>query len=245
MTYLAIDLEMTGLNVKTDRILEIGALRMDDGKATGEFSALINPHRKIPDAITQLTGITQEMAEAGEELKTVLPRFLEFAGDLPLLGHNLSFDYSFLKQAFVNAKEPFERTGIDTLKIARKFLPQEQKKSLTELRSFFGIDTGTVHRAVSDAYAAALVYERLLSEHETEDPEIFAPKPMHINIKKQQPITIPQKEQLTRLLSEYPDRLTEPISIETLTRSEASKLIERLLHHHKPNDRICCPKKQE
>ena len=66
MTYLAIDLEMTGLNVKTDRILEIGALRMENGKPAGEFSALINPHCHIPETITQLTGITQEMAEAGE-----------------------------------------------------------------------------------------------------------------------------------------------------------------------------------
>ena len=202
MTYLAIDLEMTGLKVKTDRILEIGALRMENGSPAGEFSALINPHCVIPADITQLTGITQEMAENGEELSDVLPRFLEFAGELPLLGHNLSFDYSFLKQAFVNAKLPFERPGIDTLKLARRFLPKEQKKKLTELRSLFCIDTGTVHRAVSDAYAAALIYERLLSDYGNTDPDAFAPSPLHVNIKKQQPITIPQREQLQRLLSE-------------------------------------------
>ena len=68
MTYLAIDLEMTGLNVKRDHILEIGALRMENGRPSGEFSALINPHCTVPETITQLTGITQEMAEAGEEL---------------------------------------------------------------------------------------------------------------------------------------------------------------------------------
>ena len=64
MTYLAIDLEMTGLNVKRDHILEIGALRMKDGKPTGEFSALINPHCAVPETITDLTGITQEMADS-------------------------------------------------------------------------------------------------------------------------------------------------------------------------------------
>ena len=230
MTYLAIDLEMTGLNVKTDRILEIGALRMEDGKPTGEFSALVNPHCVIPEAITQLTGITQEMADGGEALSDILPRFLEFAGELPLLGHNLSFDYSFLKQAFVNAGLPFERAGIDTLKLARKFLPGTQKKKLTELRTLFGIDTGAVHRAVSDAYAAALVYERLLKDHGDTAPDAFNPKPLHVNIKKQQPITIPQREQLQRLLSENPDKSPMPISLETLTRSEASRLIEHLLH---------------
>lgn len=230
MTYLAIDLEMTGLNVKRDHILEIGALRMEDGKPTGEFSALINPHCAVPETITQLTGITQEMADAGEELADVLPRFLEFAGDLPLLGHNLSFDYSFLKQAFVNAQLSFERTGIDTLKLARRFLPGEQKKKLTELRTLFGIDTGAVHRAVSDAYAAALVYERLCADYGSIDPDYFLSKPLVANIKKQQPITIPQREQLQRLLSENPDKISEPFEIEHLTRSEASRYIERLLH---------------
>ena len=230
MTYLAIDLEMTGLKVKTDHILEIGALRMENGAPAGEFSALINPHCHIPEVITQLTGITQEMADGGEELSDALPRFLEFAGGLPLLGHNLSFDYSFLKQAFTNAKLPFERPGIDTLKLARRFLPDEQKKKLTELRTLFGIDTGAVHRAVSDAYAAALVYERLLTDYGKAAPDAFVPRPLYVNIKKQQPITIPQKEQLTRLLSEHPDKLPKPVEIEHLTRSEASRIIERLLH---------------
>lgn len=230
MTYLAIDLEMTGLNVKTDRILEIGALRIEDGKPAGEFSALINPHCMIPETITQLTGITQEMADDGEELADVLARFLSFAGELPLLGHNINFDYSFLKQAFVNAGMSFERTGIDTLKLARRFLPQEQTKKLTALRTLFGIDTGAVHRALSDAYAAALVYERLLNTYGETDPNAFVPRSLHVNIKKQQPATIPQKEQLQRLLSEYPDKRSEPIDINHLTRSEASRLIERLLH---------------
>ena len=230
MTHLAIDLEMTGLNVKKDHILEIGAVRMEGGRPAGEFSALINPHCTIPETITQLTGITQEMADSGEELSDVLPRFLAFAGELPLLGHNLNFDYSFLKQAFVNVGLPFERAGIDTLKLARRYLPGEQKKKLTELRTLFGIDTGAVHRAVSDAYAAALVYERLLKDYGSTDPDYFLPKPLVANIKKQQPITIPQKEQLIRLLSEHPDKIPEPVDVNHLTRSEASRLIERLLH---------------
>lgn len=230
MTYLAIDLEMTGLNVKKDHILEIGALRMENGTPAGEFAALINPHCALPEPITRLTGITQKMADGGEELSGALSRFLDFAGDLPLLGHNLSFDYSFLKQAFVNAGLPFERTGIDTLKLARKFLPEDQKKKLTELRTLFGIDTGAVHRAVSDACAAALVYERLRADYGEANPDAFTPKPLRVNIKKQQPLTIPQREQLERLLSENPHKLSEPVVIERLTRSEASRLIERLLH---------------
>lgn len=230
MTYLAIDLEMTGLDIKKDRILEIGALRMENGRTAGEFASLIRPHCVVPAEITRLTGITQEMADDGAELSDVLSRFLDFAGDLPLLGHNLNFDYSFLKQALVNADTPFERSGIDTLKLARKFLPDSQKKNLTELRTLFDIDTGAVHRAVSDACAAALVYERLLADYGEAEPDAFTPKALRINIKKQQPLTIPQREQLGRLLSENPHKLSEPVVIDHLTRSEASRLIERLLH---------------
>lgn len=229
MNYLAIDLEMTGLNVKKDRILEIGAVRMSDGQPQETFSAMIHPHVMLSAQITDLTGITQEMADMGEELSVVLPRFLEFAGSLPLLGHNLMFDYSFLKQACVNAGLPFERSGIDTLKLARRFLPASQPKKLTALRELYQIDTGTVHRAASDALAAALVYERLSEEYSAQEPDAFFPVPLLVNIKKQQPITIPQREQLTRLLSasSYDG---DPVDIDHLTRSEASRLIERLLH---------------
>ena len=243
MHYLAIDLEMTGLNVKTDRILEIGAIRMENGIPGATFSALIHPHCRLSEEITALTGITQEMAEQGEELTDVLPRFLDFAGQLPLLGHNLMFDYSFLKQAYVNQRLAFSADGIDTLKIARKLLPAEQKKSLTALRSYFSIHTETIHRAVDDAYAAACVYERLFADFGSEASSVFCPSPLRVNIKKQQPVTIPQTEQLTRLLSEqHLDlntwlRTHESIGVNTqytqisqLTRSEASRIIERLLH---------------
>lgn len=230
MKYLAIDLEMTGLNVKKDRILEIGAICMEDGAPRDTFSAMINPHCSVPAQITDLTGITQQMADEGEELSDVLPRFLAFCGSLPLLGHNLMFDYSFLRQACVNADLTFEKHGIDTLKLARRFLPATQGKKLTVLREFYQLDTGSVHRAVSDALAAALVYERLSGDYGESDPAAFSPVPLLVNIKKQQPITIPQKEQLTRLLSTSSTIIDEPIDISHLTRSEASRLIERLLH---------------
>ncbi len=230
MTYLAIDLEMTGLRPKCDKILEIGAVRMENGEKKDTFHALINPHCAIPPAITELTGITEQMAENGEELSDVLPHFLSFCGDLPLLGHNLSFDYSFLKQACINAGHSFERSGIDTLKLARHFLPAEQKKKLSALCTLFSIDTGAVHRALADAYAAALLYERLYADFYEKEPALFSPVQMHVNLKKQQPITIPQREQLLRLLPEHPETELTPDAVAHLSRGEASRLIERLLH---------------
>jgi DNA polymerase-3 subunit alpha (Gram-positive type) len=230
MDYLAIDLEMTGLNVKNDHILEIGAIRMAQGQAHGSFCALVNPHCRIPAEITELTGITPDMADHGEELSDVLPRFLEFMGELPLLGHNLSFDYSFLKQACVNRGLPLYASGIDTLRIARHFLPAEQKKNLAALREYFSIHTDQIHRANADAWAAAQVYERLLRDYGDKEPEFFLPKPIQISLKKQQPLTIPQREQLERLLSVHPSAMLAPADISHLTRSEASRLIESLLH---------------
>ncbi len=232
--YAAIDLEMTGLRVKRDHILEIGAVHMRAGNVCAQFSALVNPHCAVPEEITRLTGITQQMADAGEELSAVFPRFLDFIGNLPLLGHNLSFDYSFLAQAAANARLPFSYAGIDTLKLARKFLPQEQKKNLVSLRGYFSIDTGAVHRAAADAYAAALVYERLRASHGDTEPDAFLPNPIAVKMKRQQPATIPQREQLARLLPLHPELLPGQPDLNHLSRSEASRLIERLLHGNGP-----------
>lgn len=236
MTYIAIDLEMTGLKVKTDQILEIGAVRMVDGVPVDSFSALINPHCPIPEKITELTGITREMADKGDELDDILPEFLTFCGENPLLGHNVMFDYTFLKQAMVNHGWCFDRPGIDTLKLARRFLPGQQKKTLEALRDYYGLHTDPAHRAHADALAAALVYEKLFADFSSRDPEAFLPAPMPVNIKKQQRITIPQREQLTRLLSEsvssafHSSVPLTPDEIGHLSRSEASRLIEQLLH---------------
>jgi DNA polymerase-3 subunit alpha (Gram-positive type) len=230
MNYLAIDLEMTGLKVKTDHILEIGAIRMEQGRAVASFDALINPHCRIPQEIIDLTGITQEQADCGKELDDALPRFLEFIGDLPLLGHNLSYDYMFLKQACQNLGLPFDTPCIDTLWLARRFLPADQKKNLVALRDYFSIHTDRLHRADADAWAAGQVYEQLLQDYGDSDPEAFQPKPMRITLKKQQPLTIPQKEQLERLLSIHPDAPISADEIPHLNRSQASRLIESLLH---------------
>ncbi|MCI5934588.1 MAG: 3'-5' exonuclease [Lachnospiraceae bacterium] len=240
MNYVALDLEMTGLHLKTDHIIEIGAVRMESGNAAAHFSTLVNPHQTLSAHIIDLTGITDDALRSAPELSEVLPAFLEFCGDDPILGHNLNFDYSFLAQACLNRRLTWHPLGIDTLKLARHFLPAEQKKSLPELRHFFSIETDQVHRAYDDAYAAAMVFEQLYRQYGSSHPAFFEPRPFQIRIKRQQPVTIPQKEQLHRLLSEYTpspkkdipldQKLSDPqFSIDALTRCEASRLIEQLL----------------
>ena len=155
---IAVDLEMTGLQVKTDRILEIGAVRLVDGQLRDTFQTFVNPHRRIDARITELTGIRPEMVENAPEAEEALQKFLEFAGEAPFLGHNVIFDYSFLKQCAVNHKISLERSALDTLKIARKVLKEPEKKSLEALCGYFQIDREHAHRAVDDAKATAELF---------------------------------------------------------------------------------------
>ena len=96
------DLETTGLNPKTERILEIGAVLVENGEVKDRFSALIDPKRQISQRIVELTGITDEMVAGKPDIQEALPEFLKFCKDYPLLGHHIIFDYSFLKRAAVN-----------------------------------------------------------------------------------------------------------------------------------------------
>lgn len=159
-SYISVDLETTGLNPKTDKIIEIGAVRVENGQVTGEFSRFVNPGRALPERITELTGIVQEQVLGAETVGTVLGEFLEFAGELPLLGHRILFDYSFLKRAAVNAGKPFERKGVDTLKLSRQYLAELPSRRLSDLCAHFGIPI-TAHRALEDARAAHFLYQEL------------------------------------------------------------------------------------
>lgn len=97
-TYVSIDLETTGLNPKRDRIIEIGAIRVEQGQIVEEFSTFVDPGRKLEERITELTGIRDEDLADAPQLDEVFPKLLEFMGELPLLGHSILFDYFFLKK---------------------------------------------------------------------------------------------------------------------------------------------------
>ena len=93
-SYIALDLETTGLNPKQDKIIEIGAVRVENGQETGRFHMMLNPHRELEERITELTGITGDMLKDASDIVDILAEFLDFCGELPLLGHHVIFDYS-------------------------------------------------------------------------------------------------------------------------------------------------------
>lgn len=96
-TYIAIDLETTGLNPKTDRILEVGAVRVEGNEIREQLHFFVDPGRKIPERIVELTGITDDMLEGAVSQQEAAVRVADFCGDQVLLGHNILFGYSFLK----------------------------------------------------------------------------------------------------------------------------------------------------
>ena len=222
--FVCVDLETTGLNPKTDRIIEIGMVKVREGKIVDQFSSLINPRQQLEERIEQITGITQKELENQPLQTEILPQILEFLEEDVFLGHRVLFDYSFLKRAFTNEKISFERKGIDTLKIARKVVADCESKSLPKLCSHYGIEYHP-HRALSDALATVELY-RKLSELYYEE-ELFAPKPLIFKVKKESPITEAQIQRLTLLLERH--NLPCAAEITSMTRNEASRYIDRIL----------------
>lgn len=225
--YVVLDFEMTGLRAKTDRILEVGAARVKQGKIEETFSTLIRQPKPLLQKIVELTGITDEMAEGGRELDEVMEEFLTFLGNDVLVGQNIIFDYSFLKQWEVNHKYHIERSAVDTLKLARKFLPEEEKKDLESLCRYFNVERKLAHRALDDAIETAQIMECLKKCYYVGNEEAFEPKLLQYKAKKQSPATLHQ----IRFLMEYAQQkqIELPAGVESMTKSEASRLTDQLI----------------
>lgn len=226
-SYVALDLEMTGLRPKEDRIIEIGAVKVIDGEATDSFSTLINPHMELPERITQITGISRQELTGAPAIEDVLEPLSEFIGELPLLGHRILFDYSFLKRAMVNHKLPFEKSGIDTLALSRKYLPELPSKRLEDMCLYYGIPQ-QAHRAMEDARAAHFLYgkikEQFLGEDNLQD---FEPKQLLYKVKKEAPASEKQKKRLSELIEKH--KLVLDVEIQSMTKNEVSRLTDRIL----------------
>ena len=160
-TFVIIDFETTGTLPQEDKITEIGAVKMVDGKVIEKFATMVNPERKIPDVVVELTGITDEMVADA-------PKFEEIAGDLYkfcygsiIVAHNLPFDYAFLKNMSKPLNYIYSNRGIDTVTFAREVLPQLGHHKLNNICEYFGIEL-VHHRAYNDAYATAQAFKEMV-----------------------------------------------------------------------------------
>lgn len=230
--YISIDLETTGLHPKRDKITEIGALKVVNGEVTDTFSTFVNPGRKLEERIVELTGIHDEDLENAPYIEDVLPALFAFMEDMPLLGHSVLFDFTFLKKAAVDRKMPFEKKVIDTLKIARKYLPELEHRSLEYLCEYYGIPH-QAHRAFEDAQATHILYGKLCEQfYEREMQEkpgsgnLFVPVQISLRIKNDPPAPQSLKEQLYRMQKLH--KIVLNVDINRLSKSEASRLIDQI-----------------
>lgn len=235
-SYISIDLETTGLNPKLDKIIEIGAVKVVDGRPVETFSSFVNPGRKLEEYTKGLTGICQEQLDGAPAIEEVLPGLLLFLEDLPFVGHRILFDYSFLKKAAVNNKLDFEKSGIDTLKIARRFLTGLEHRTLGFLCGYYGIPLHA-HRALNDAEATSILYQKLSEQFYEDEDDLFLPKKLIYKVKKDTPATKAQKERLYRLLEEH--KLKLDADVEMLTRSEASRITDKILANRELAGKPC------
>ena len=163
-TWVVVDLETTGgAPAQGHGIIEIGALKLRDGRVVERFAELVHPGRRLPRFITGLTGITDAMLAERPAIDAVLPRFAAFAAGSVLVAHNAAFDMGFLDAA----RAAIEGRGFDephccTLRLARRLLPQLRRKSLDALGGHFGIPLADRHRALGDARITVEIFFHLL-----------------------------------------------------------------------------------
>lgn len=228
-SFVALDVETSGLSPDNDKIIEIGMAKILDGELIDKYSALINPKRVIPPNIVELTGITQDMLDDKPVIEELIDDILEFIGDYPILGHNVNFDYGFLKKAAVNSGHTFEKQGIDTLKLARRLLPEVEHKNLDYLCSYFGIDAGNSHRAYDDAVSAWKLFMRLYSI-KPDDEGFNELITLSHSVKKDVPSTPAQRRYLMALINMHGINIGE--DIDSLTKSRASKIIDGIISQY-------------
>ncbi len=164
--YVIFDLETTGISPRNDEVVEISAIKVIGGKVVEEFSTLVNPQRPIPFQATNVNGITDDMVKDAPTFDVALKDFIEFAGDMILVGHNIhAFDMKFICR---DAKRYFGKTigndYIDTLPLAKMYLPEMDHHTLSDLADHYDIDSDGAHRALCDCKMNQQVFEHLGEE---------------------------------------------------------------------------------
>lgn len=167
--YVVFDIETTGFSPVTNRIIEIGAVKVENGQITDRFSAFVNPQVPIPFEIEKLTGISDSMVIDADTIEVILPRFLEFVGDAALVAHNASFDVGFIKENAKRQNIPFELTYVDTVGIARTLLTGQAKYTLDAVAKTLKISLENHHRAVDDAECTAEIFLKFIEMLKKDD----------------------------------------------------------------------------
>ena len=165
-TYVVFDIETTGLSAKKNKIIEIGAVKVENGEIIDRFSAFVNPKVPIPFEIEKLTSINDGMVMNEPPVEEVLPRFLEFCGDAVMVAHNASFDMSFIEYNAEQLGIEFKPTIVDTVALARILLPELKRFKLDTVAKALDVSLENHHRAVDDAEATAHIFTAFIGRLE-------------------------------------------------------------------------------
>jgi DNA polymerase III epsilon subunit family exonuclease len=163
-TYVVIDFETTGLSANINKVIEIGAVKIKNGKIVDRYKTLIDQNVQISSFITQLTGITNEMVKGSPEANDAFVALHHFIDGSTIVAHNLSFDHKFLNKAFSDFNLSMPPLGFCTMKLARRFLKNEglQNAKLGTVATHFGLENKQAHRALEDAEVTAHIFNNFL-----------------------------------------------------------------------------------
>ncbi|MFA5034210.1 MAG: 3'-5' exonuclease [Candidatus Margulisiibacteriota bacterium] len=162
--YCVIDIETTGLEYQKSEIIEIAAARIEGGQTTETYNVLINTHQLLPDNIMNLTGITQELHDAGVEKRVALDGFYTFINNDPLVVHNVEFDVPFINHHAQLLFIPhLANQLLCTLKLSRKLIPGLYSYKLSKVAEHFRIPTPVLHRAAADVEITGAIWLKLIA----------------------------------------------------------------------------------
>ncbi|HVU67780.1 MAG TPA: exonuclease domain-containing protein, partial [Ktedonobacteraceae bacterium] len=160
--FVIVDTETTGLRPGSHRVIEVAGVRVRGGEVLDSFQSLLNPGVRIPSFIAQFTGITQDMVATAPHAHEALPGFLSFVEGAIVVGHNVGFDIGFLNYEAQLLGQSFPIDGLDTIPLARRFLPGLRRFKLDNVANHLKIAPSNRHRALGDARVTAAVFIKLL-----------------------------------------------------------------------------------
>lgn len=161
-TYCVLDLETTGFSATTEKITEVGIMKLKNGEVIDQFACFVNPEKHIPQRVSEVTNITDDMVKDAETIEQVFPKILEFLGDSVIVAHNAGFDVGFLKQNAKNLGYEFDYTYVDTLSLAKDLFPEYKKYKLGRIAANLGIKVEVAHRALDDVDTTVKVFKVML-----------------------------------------------------------------------------------
>ncbi|MFL5659621.1 MAG: exonuclease domain-containing protein [Ktedonobacteraceae bacterium] len=167
--FVVLDTETTGLRPGPDRVIEIAGIRLRGGEVIDSFQSLVNPNRRLPPFIVQFTGITQEMVAGAPRAEQVFPDFLQFIEGAIIVGHNVGFDIGFLSYEAQLLGYAFPIDGLDSIPLARRFLPGLRRFKLDVVAGHLKIPAANRHRALGDAKVTAAIFMKLLNLAQQQD----------------------------------------------------------------------------